>query len=303
MKIVFLDSVIVNQDDISWDDMQELGQLTVYKRSSREEAIERMKEAEAVFLDSVGIDGEMLEKCPDLKFVGLASTGYNHVDLDAAKELGIAVANVPSYAADAVAQHAMALLLSVTNKVALYSDAINNGEWQQSPDYTFIKAPLVLLAGKSIGIIGYGAIGKRIAQMAEGLGMQVNVYSRDKEAAMQSDVVSLSCPLTEGNRKMIDAEFISQMKDGAILINTARGGLVDEAALAEALKSGKLAGAGLDVMANEPPEKDNPLVKLANCYITPHIGFIPIEARKIIMDTCAANLRSFLEGGSLNRLV
>ncbi len=303
MKIVFLDSVIVNQDDISWDDLQELGQLTVYKRSSREEAIERMRDAEAVFLDSVAIDREMLQQCPKLRFLGLASTGYNHVDLDAAKELGIAVANVPSYAGDAVAQHAMALLLSVTNKVALYSDAINNGEWQQSPDYTFVKAPLMLLAGKSIGIIGYGAIGKRIAQMAEGFGMQVNIYSRDKEAAMKSDVISLSCPLTEENRKMIDAEFISQMKDGAILINTARGGLVDETALAEALKSGKLAGAGLDVMASEPPEEDNPLVGLDNCYITPHIGFIPIEARRIIMDTCVANLRSFLKGGSLNRLV
>lgn len=303
MKIVFLDSVIVNQDDIPWNELQELGQLTVYKRSSREEAIQRMKDAEAVFLDSVEIDREMLAQCQKLKFLGLASTGYNHVDLDAAKEMGIAVANVPSYAGDAVAQHAMALLLSVTNKVALYSDAINNGEWQQSPDYTFIKAPLVLLAGKSIGIIGYGAIGKRIARMAEGFGMQVNVYSRDKEAAMQSDVVSLSCPLTEENREMIDAAFIAQMKDGAILINTARGGLVDEAALAEALKSGKLAGAGLDVMASEPPAKDNPLVGLPNCHITPHIGFIPIEARRIIMDTCVANLKSFLEGGGLNRLV
>ena len=303
MNIVFLDSAIINQEDISWGDLEKLGKLTVYKRSTREEAIRRMRDADAAFADSVALDREMMEQCPKLKFIGIAATGYNHVDLEAARELGIAVCNVPTYAGDAVAQHAMALLLSVTNKAALYNEAIKNGEWHQSPDYTFIKAPLILLAGKSIGIIGYGAIGKRIARMAESFRMKVNVYSQDREAAIRSDVVSLSCPLTEENRGMIDAEFISQMKDGAILINTARGGLVDEKALAEALKSGKLAGAGLDVMASEPPKEDNPLIDLPNCHITPHIAFIPIEARKIVMDTCAANLRSFLEGGRLNRLV
>ena len=303
MNIVFLDSVIINQDDISWEGLKKLGNLTVYKRSSREEAIKRLQDADAVFLDDVAVDRGFMEQCPRLKFIGLASTGYNHVELEAAKELGIAVCNVPSYAGDAVAQHAMALLLSITNQVALYNEAVRNGEWQQSPDYTFVKAPLTLLAGKSIGIIGYGAIGRRIGQMAEAFGMKVNVYSRDEDAAVKSDVVSLSCPLTEENRGMIDAEFIARMKDGAILINTARGGLVDEAALAEALRTGKLAGAGLDVMASEPPKEGNPLIGLSNCHITPHIGFIPVEARKIIMDTCAANLRSFLEGGRLNRLV
>jgi glycerate dehydrogenase len=303
MRIVFLDSAIINPGDISWDGINALGEFVNYKRTSREEIIERLQGAEALFTDGVGIDREIMEACPDLKFIGIAATGFNHIDLDAAKELGIAVANVPAYAANAVAQHAMALLLALTNQVETYNNAINAGEWAKSEDYTFIKAPLTLLAGKSIGIVGYGDIGSKVAQMAEAFGMKVNIYSRDKEAAIKSDVVSLNCPLTKENTGMINAEFISQMKDGAILINTARGKLVDEQALADALKSGKLAGAGVDVLSSEPPAEDNPLVGLPNCYITPHIAFIPIEARTVVIETCAENLKSFIEGGNLNRIV
>lgn len=303
MKIVFLDSAIINPGDISWEGLQRLGELQVRKRTSREEAVSVIGEAEAVFTDSFVIDRELMEACPSLKFIGISATGFNHVDLDAAKELGIAVANVPAYAAEAVAQHAIALLLSVTNQIETYNEAVKSGEWQKSRDYTFIKAPLTLLAGKSIGIVGFGDIGSKIAQIAEALGMKVNIYSRDREAAIKSDVVSLSCPLTSENKGMIDEYFISQMKDGAILINTARGGLIDEAALADALKSGKLAGAGLDVLAQEPPGEDNPLVGLHNCYITPHIGFIPVETRRVVIETCEDNLKSFIEGDSLNRLV
>ena len=303
MKIVFLDSAIINPGDISWEGLQRFGDLEVRKRTAREEASSVIGDAEAVFTDSFAIDRELMKACPSLKFIGISATGFNHVDLDAAKELGIAVANVPAYAAEAVAQHAMALLLSVTNQIETYNAAVKAGEWQNSRDYTFIKAPLTLLAGKSIGIVGYGDIGSKIAQIAEVLGMKVNIYSRDKAAAIGSDVVSLSCPLTPENRGMVDSEFISQMKDGAILINTARGGLIDEAALADALKSGKLAGAGLDVLAQEPPSTDNPLVGLPNCYITPHIGFIPVETRRVVIETCEKNLESFIEGVALNRLV
>lgn len=303
MKIVFLDSAIINPGDISWEGLQRLGNLEVRKRTSRKEAVSVIGEAEAVFTDSFAIDRELMEACSSLKFIGISATGFNHVDLDAAKELGIAVANVPAYAAEAVAQHAIALLLSVTNQIETYNNAVKEGEWQKSRDYTFIKAPLTLLAGKTIGIVGYGDIGSKIAQIAEALGMKVNIYSRDRVAAMGSDVVSLSCPLTPENRGMVDAEFISQMKDGAILINTARGGLIEEAALADALKSGKLAGAGLDVLAQEPPGEDNPLVGLPNCHITPHIGFIPIETRRVVIETCEKNLESFLSCGELNRLV
>ena len=303
MKLAFLDSAIINPGDISWEPIERLGSFTNYKRTSREEFAERMAETEAVFVDSFALPAELLQQAPELKFIGIAATGFNHVDLEKAKELGIAVANVPAYSTDAVAQQAISLLLSVTNRVELYNQAVVSGEWQKSKDYTFIKAPVTLLAGRSIGIVGYGSIGKKVAQIAEAFGMTVNVYSKDPQAAIQSDILSFHCPLTKENTKMVDRAFIEQMKDGAILINTARGGLVDEEALAEALKSGKLAGAGLDVLAKEPPEEENPLIGLENCWITPHIGFIPVETRKIVIDTCGRNLESFMKGESLNRLV
>lgn len=303
MKCVFLDCAIVNPGDIPWTELEELTEFRWYERTSKDQLADRLRGVEAVIVDSMPVGGDIMRACPDLKFIGIAATGFDHIDLKTAEELGIAVANVQSYAADAVAQHAIALLLSITDRIQVYNDAVAAGEWGRSRDYTFIKAPVTLLSGKSIGIIGYGAIGKRVGEIAEALGMTVNVYSRDPQAAVSSDVVSLNCPLTAENEKMIDREFISRMKDGAILINTARGKLVDEEALAEALKSGKLSGAGLDVLAKEPPDDDDPLIGLENCFITPHIGFIPIEARKTVVDTCAANIRSFLSGGRLNRIV
>lgn len=303
MNITFLDSAVLNPGDISWKPIERLGNFTNYKRTSRETFAERMAETEAVFVDSFSLDAELLEQAPKLTFIGIAATGFNHVDLEKAKELGIAVANVPAYSTEAVAQQAISLLLSVTNKVELYNHAVVSGEWQKCKDYTFIKAPVTLLSGRSIGIVGYGNIGKKVGQIAEAFGMTVNVYSQNPEAAVKSDIVSLHCPLTKENEKMVDKGFIENMKDGAILINTARGGLVDEEALAEALKSGKLAGAGLDVMAKEPPEEGNPLIGLENCWITPHIGFIPVETRKVVIDTCGANLESFMKGELQNRLV
>lgn len=303
MKSVFLDSAVVNPGDISWEPIEKLGELQVYKRTAAEEVLERLNGVQAVFVDSFALDESILRQCPELKFIGIAATGFNHVDLDAAKEQDIAVCNVPAYSTDAVAQQAIALLLSVTNKVEVYNRAVIEGEWQKCKDYTFIKTPVTLLAGRSLGIVGYGNIGRKVGEIARAFGMTVHVYSQDKEAAIQSDIVTFHCPLTKENAGMVNRDFISKMKDGAILINTARGGLIDEEALAEALKSGKLAGAGLDVMAKEPPEEGNPLIGLENCWITPHIGFIPVEARKVVIDTCGANLESFLSGGRLNRLV
>lgn len=302
MKIVFLDHAIVNPGDLSWEPLQKLGELEYYERSTRQEALVRVADADVLIIDSFGIDRDFIEHCPALKLIVIAATGFNHVDLAAAKAHGIGVANVPSYAAETVAQHAFALLLSLTNSIGIYGDAVRKGEWQKAKDYTFIKAPITLLAGKSIGIIGYGSIGKRIAEIAKSFGMTVNVYSRDSEKAITSDVLSLSCPLTEQNRNMVNRAFISKMKDGAFLINTARGGLIDEDALAEALRSGKLAGAGLDVMASEPPVGGSPLLELENCHITPHIAFIAPEARQTIMDTCTENIKSFTDGGTLNRI-
>lgn len=303
MKIVFLDSAVINPGDISWERIERLGTFQPYKRTAPEEIVERLAEAEAVLVDSLPLSGEMMEQCPNLKFIGIAATGFNHVDLEAAEKQGIAVANVPAYSTDAVAQHAMALLLSLSNQAELYNKAVIEGEWQNCKDYTFMKAPVLLLAGKSIGIVGYGNIGKKVARIAEAFGMTVHVYSKEPEKAMTSDVVSLHCPLTKENTGMVDRTFIENMKDGAILINTARGGLVNEADLAAALKSGKLAGAGLDVLAKEPPEEGNPLIGLKNCRITPHMAFIPVETRRTVVETCGANLESFIRGERLNRLV
>lgn len=299
MKSVFLDSAIINPGDISWAPLQAISELTVYERTALEERAVRIGDADAVFMDSVPIDRKIMEQCPNLKFIGTGSTGYNHIDIAAARELGIAVCNVPAYSTDSVAQQAMALLLAVANRVDIYDKAVSQGEWTES----FARIPVMLLAGKSIGIVGYGNIGRKMGQLAEAFGMTVNVYSKDRKAAVTSDVVSLHCPLTKENEKMVNEAFIREMKDGAVLINTARGGLVDEEALARALKSGKLAAAGLDVLDGEPPKAGHPLTGLENCYITPHIGFSPVEMRRIACNTCADNLKSFLEGGKLNRIV
>lgn len=302
MKIVFLDHAIVNPGDLSWEPLQRLGELDCYVRSTGDEALERAKDAEILISDSFAMDREFIEACPKLKLIVIAATGFNHIDIETAKARGIGVANVPSYAAETVAQHAFALLLSLTNQIESYGQAVNAGEWQKAKDYTFLKGPITLLDGKSIGIIGYGSIGRKIARIAESFGMKVNIYSRDPEAAVASDVVSLSCPLTRENERMVNAEFISRMKDGAFLINTARGRLIDEQALADALRSGKLAGAGLDVMAQEPPADGSPLLGLENCHITPHISFTAAEARQKIIDVMADDIESFLAGETLNRL-
>jgi len=303
MKLVVLDGYTVNPGDLSWEGFQNMGELKVYETSTREEALERAKDADAIFVNAVGVDRAFMESCPKLKYIGLLCTGYNHIDLIAAAEKGIAVTNIPLYASDAVAQHAIALLLELTNQVALHNAAVQNGEWFDIPYDCFWKQPLTLLAGKTLGIIGYGAIGKRVAQIAEALGMKINIFSKDPEAVIQSDFLSLHCPLTAENREMINAEFISKMKDGAVIINTARGGLINEQDLANALKSGKIKAAGLDVVSVEPPHRDceNPLFGLPNCIITPHNAWVPAETRENLLKIAVNNLQNFLEGGKLNR--
>ena len=219
IKCVFLDCAIVNPGDISWGRLDSLCRFSWYDRTSEECILERLRRADAAIVDSARINRSIMEACPDLKYIGIAATGFDNVDLKAAEELGIAVTNVPAYAADSVAQHAVALLLYITNSIHIYDQAVKKGKWSKSEDYTFIDAPVMLLRGKSIGIVGYGAIGRRVGEIAKALGMKVNIYSRDPEAAVASDVVSLNCPLTEENIRMVDASFIGRMKDGAILIN------------------------------------------------------------------------------------
>ena len=303
MKAVLLDVHTINPGDLSWDGLAALcGSFTVYDRTPADLVMERIGDCDMVFTSKVQITGSMMKQAPNLRYIGLTATGYNNIDVKAASELGVAVTNVPAYATDAVAQHTLALMLELANSVGLHNESVQAGEWENSEFFCYWKKPITLLAGKSIGIIGYGQIGRKVAQIAEAFGMKVNVYSQDREAAVKSDFVSLHCPLTDGNRHMIDREFLAEMKPGAILINTARGGLVDEEALAEALKTGHLAGAGLDVLENEPPLPDCPLIGVENCVITPHNAWAPKEMRAMVIDVLEKNLKSWLEGGTLNRL-
>lgn len=302
MKIVIFDGYTINPGDLSWGALEVIGDLTVYDKTSPEEALERALDAEVVLTSKCAITKSFMEQCPKLRYIGSTATGYNNIDVAAAKELGIAVTYIPAYSTDAVAQHTIALILELSNHVALHNQSVKQGEWETSEYFCYWKQPITLLAGKSLGIIGYGQIGQKVGEIAKALGMKVNIYSRDPEATIKSDFVSLHCPLTEKNKGFVDSGFLVKMKPGAVLINTARGALIDERALAEALNSGFLGAAAVDVLAQEPPSKDNPLLKLSNCLITPHLAWSPKEMRKIICQTLADNLNSYLNGGTLNRI-
>ena len=303
MRAVLLDGYTINPGDLSWDKVRCLcDEFTVYDSSYNEDLVPRIGDCEIVFTSKTQITRQVMEQAPNLKYIGLTATGYNNVDVKAAADLGIAVTNVPAYATDAVAQHTLALILELTNHVGLHSESVDAGEWTSNPFFCYWKKPITLLAGKSIGIIGYGQIGRKVGELAKAFGMTVNVYSRDREAAVKSDFVSLHCPLTAENKHMINAAFIEEMKPGAVLLNTARGALVDEQALAVALKTGRLGGAGLDVLETEPPKADCPLLGLDNCVITPHNSWAPKEMRQMVIDVLAKNLHSWLSGGELNRL-
>lgn len=303
MDIVVLDGYTINPGDLSWDSLEELGDsLTVYDLTPAEELINRIGKKEVIMTSKCFITREIIEKCPNLKYIGSMATGYNNIDVKAAAEAGIVVTNVPAYSTDAVAQHTIALLLELANNAGLHNASVQSGDWSRCEHFCYWKKPVTLLAGKSIGIIGYGAIGSKVAEIARALGMTVNIYSRDPEAAVSSDVISLHCPLTEENAKMIGADFISRMKPGAFLINTARGGLVDEYALAGALKSGRLGGAAVDVISREPASEDCPLLGLSNCIITPHMAWSPEEMRQAVIDTITENLKSWMDGNTINQV-
>lgn len=303
MDIVVLDGYTINPGDLSWNSLEELGDsLTVYDLTPAEELINRIGKKEVIMTSKCFITREIIEKCPDLKYIGSMATGYNNIDVKAAAEAGIVVTNVPAYSTDAVAQHTIALLLELANNAGLHNASVQSGDWSRCEHFCYWKKPVTLLAGKSIGIIGYGAIGSKVAEIARALGMTVNIYSRAPEAAVSSDVISLHCPLTEENAKMIDADFISRMKPGAFLINTARGGLVDEYALAGALRSGRLGGAAVDVISREPASEDCPLLGLSNCIITPHMAWSPEEMRQAVIDTITENLKSWMDGNTINQV-
>lgn len=313
MKIVILDAYAANPGDLSWDEFAALGELTVYDRTAQEDAAARIGDSEVVFINKVRLTDDIFAACPNLKLVSILATGYNIVDLAAAKRRGITVCNVPGYSTRAVVQMTFALLLEICQQVGLHSGAVHTGRWQSCPDFCFWDRPLIELDGKTMGIVGYGAIGSAVGTVAQALGMKLLVTARHEkpvpegarfvslpELLAQSDVVSLHCPQTAENARMIDAGALAQMKDGAILLNTARGGLLDEQAVADALRSGKLLAAGMDVVSAEPIRADNPLLTAPNCFLTPHIAWAPLETRRRLQAISAENLRAFLAGKPQN---
>jgi glycerate dehydrogenase len=317
MKIVVLDGYALNPGDLSWEPFEALGDLTVYDRTKPEETIARMQGAELVISNKTVIGKTEIEASPALRYIGLLSTGYNVVDLEAAKERGIPVCNVPGYSTDAVAQMTFALLLELTSHAALHSQSVHEGDWCRCADFCYWKKPVVDLSGKTMGLIGFGSIGQKTAQIAQAFGMNVLVFNRTRKTWLESetlhftdldtllsssDVVSLHCPLLPQTKEIIRRETIQKMKDGAYLLNTARGGCLNEADVAEALVSGKLAGAGVDVVSTEPLREDNPLLKAPNTVITPHISWASTDSRRRLMQIAADNAAAFQKGCPVNNV-
>ncbi len=315
MKIVVLDGYGMNPGDLSWDKLKELGDVTIYDRTYPAQVIERSKGADILLTNKTVLDRPTIEKLPDLKYVGVLATGYNVVDTEAARERGVIVTNIPSYSTASVAQMVFSLLLAITNGVEHYTTDNRAGRWSRNADFCYWDAPLTELAGKTFGIIGLGNIGSKVAGIALAFGMKVMALSSKsadelpagvekaenlEQLLRESDVLSLHCPLTASTKHLINASTLAKMKPSAILINTGRGPLVDEDALADALNTGKLRGAGVDVLSCEPPTIDNPLLYARNCYTTPHLGWATVEARQRLMDIAVANVANFIEGTPTN---
>ena len=347
MKIVILDGYAENPGDLSWEGFESLGELAVYDRTPREdveEILRRIGDAEVICTNKTLITEEVIRRAPKLRYIGVLATGYNVVDVDAAARKGIPVTNIPAYGTAAVAQHVFAMLLEICNQVGYHSQAVQEGRWQRSEDFCFWDRPLMELAGKTMGIVGYGRIGQATARLAQAFGMRVLACRRPEhmpqaepsdgrgkadecgqiadsaaqgntgrigaehgiymaafdEILAQSDVISLHCPLFPETENLIRKETIEKMKDGVIFINTARGPLVNEQDLADAIRGGKVYAAGLDVVTKEPMAEDSPLIGLENCFITPHIAWASKESRQRLMDTAVDNLRAFLAGNPVN---
>ncbi len=310
--IVVLDGYTLNPGDLSWDGFSGLGDVTVYDRTDPKDILSRIGDADIVITNKTPLTRETLEKAPSLKYVGVLATGFNVVDVQAAKAQGIVVCNIPTYGTDAVAQFAFALLLDITSHVAHHSDAVQRGRWTESPDFCFWDKPLMELLGKTMGIIGYGRIGQATGRIAKAFGMQVLAYDTHQGAHAEgayvsldelyanSDVIALHCPLTSETEGIINAKSITKMKDGVIILNNSRGPLIVEQDLADALNSGKVYAAGLDVVSSEPIKADNPLLTAKNCIITPHISWAPKESRLRLMGIAVDNLASFLRGKPQN---
>lgn len=314
MKIVELDGYAANPGDLSYSEIEELGEFVVYPRTKPEEVVDRAKDADIVLVNKVIMTADVIARLPKLKYIGVLATGYNVVDIEAAKKRGIIVTNIPAYSTNSVAQMTFALILNMTNRVAHYANKNRNGRWSNNPDFCYWDTPLEELAGKSLGIVGLGHIGKRVAYIALEFGMEVYAYTSKSASDLpefvhkttwdgllaESDFLTLHCPLTEQTREIINKENIDKMKDGAVIINTGRGQLVNEKDVADALESGKLMYYGADVLCEEPPSDDNPLLQQKHAFITPHIAWATKEARARLLHICSENIKAFEAGNPIN---
>ena len=317
MKIIALDGYAANPGDLSWDELKSLGECTIYERTAPTEVLERAAGADILLTNKVVLDAATIASLPDLKYIGVLATGYNIVDTAAAKERGIIVTNIPAYSTPSVAQMVFAHILNIAQQVQHYTDEIRNGRWSDSPDFCFWDTPLIELRGKKIGIIGLGQTGYNTARIAIGFGMEVHAYTSKSpfqlppeikkteldELYANCDIISLHCPLTDSTRELINAARLKQMKPNAILINTGRGPLINEQDLADALNNGTIFAAGLDVLSQEPPRADNPLLTARNCYITPHIAWASAAARERLMQIMLDNVKAFLDGKPINSVI
>lgn len=314
MKIVVLDGYGVNPGDLSWEKLEELGELTVYERTAPEEVVKRTEDAEIVLTNKVVLSAEVLEKMPKLKYIGVLATGYNVVDTEAARAQGIVVTNIPAYSTDSVVQMTFAHILNITNRVAHYARENREGKWARSKDFCYWDTPLLELSGLTLGVVGLGNIGMKVARVARTLGMEVYAATSKSSSSLPEgiqkttfkgllgvcDILTLHCPLTPDTRELVNAKTLGMMKRGAVVINTGRGPLVNEADVAEALRSGQLAAYGADVMCQEPPREDNPLFGEPNAFITQHVAWATIDARRRLMKIAVDNIKAFVEGKPVN---
>ena len=313
MEIVVLDGYTLNPGDLSWKRIENLGNCTIYDRTPSELTIERAQKANAVFTNKVILNKEVISQLPELKFIGVLATGYNVVDTEAARKAGIVVCNIPAYSTNSVAQMVFAHILNFTQHIDKHAVSVSNGDWANCIDFSYSLTPQTELAGKTIGIIGFGQIGQAVARIALAFNMKVIFNNRSKKETnldatqtdldtllATSDFISINCPLTDENKGFINRDAIEKMKQSAFLINTGRGPLINEQDLADALNTGRIAGAGLDVLSVEPASKENPLPKAKNCFITPHIAWATLEARQRLMNIAADNLQSFIAGIPIN---
>lgn len=316
LNIVILDGYASNPGDLSWEALEALGSLIVYDRTKPEDIVPRAAQADIILTNKVAFGADLMDRLPRLKYIGVLATGYNIIDTEAAAQRGIVVTNIPAYSSDSVAQMTFAHILNITNRIGHYARQCREGRWSDSPDFCYWDTPLVELAGKTIGIVGLGSIGGRVAQLARDFGMDVYAFTSKnsvdlpegiQKATMEgllgiSDILTLHCPLNSETFELINAETLAQMKRGAILINTGRGQLVNEAAVAEALKSGQLSAYGADVMCQEPPRRDNPLLHCPNAYLTPHVAWASKAARQRLLSIAIENVRAFINGTPQNKV-